>query len=77
MQMWFAVVLFTVTLAPVAEAECDRPAYHQLDFWIGDWNVVSASGEAIGANRIESVLKGCAIQENWTEPSGEEGKSLF
>ena len=77
MQMWFAVVLFTVTLAPVAEAACDRPAYHQLDFWIGDWNVVNASGEAVGANRIESILKGCAIQESWTEPSGEEGKSLF
>lgn len=77
MQMWLAVILFTVILAPVAEAACDRPEYHRLDFWIGDWNVVSASGEALGANRIESILKGCAIQENWSEPSGEEGKSLF
>ena len=77
MQVWCAVVLFTVTLARVAEGACNRPEYHQLDFWIGDWNVVSASGEPLGANRIESILKGCAIQENWTDPSGEEGKSLF
>lgn len=77
MQMWFALVLFTLTLAPGAEGACDRPEYHRLDFWIGDWNVVSASGEPLGANRIESILKGCAIQENWSEPSGEEGKSLF
>jgi len=56
---------------------CDAPDYHRLDFWIGDWNVVSASGEHLGTNRIDRILKGCAIQENWTEPTGEEGKSLF
>ena len=77
MLMWFVVAWFTATLIPVAGGGCDRPEYHRLDFWIGEWNVVGASGEAVGANRIESILKGCAIQENWTEPSGEEGKSLF
>src|SRR5262249_48740695 len=45
--------------------------------WIGSWDVVSASGEKLGANRIDRMLKGCAVQENWSEPDGSEGKSLF
>jgi hypothetical protein len=55
----------------------DRPEYHQLDFWVGTWDVTSASGEKLGTNRIERILKGCAVQENWSESDGAEGKSLF
>jgi hypothetical protein len=56
---------------------CGSPEYHQLDFWVGTWEVTSASGEKLGTNRIERILKGCAVQENWSEPDGAEGKSLF
>jgi hypothetical protein len=55
---------------------CSSPEFHQLDFWIGTWDVVGTSGEKLGTNRIDRILKGCAIQENWSEPTG-EGKSLF
>ena len=51
-------------------------AYHVLDFWIGSWSVVDSSGAALGKNRIEKVVGGCAITESWTEP-GSEGMSLF
>jgi len=56
-----------------------NPAYHKLDFWIGDWDVFDRkSGQKDGTNRIEKILKECAILENWTEASdGSEGKSLF
>jgi hypothetical protein len=59
---------------------CDKnPAYHKLDFWVGQWDVFDIkSGEKDGTNRIEKILKGCALVENWTEASdGSEGKSLF
>jgi len=55
---------------------CAAPEFHQLDFWIGSWDVIGASGEKLGSNRIDRMLKGCAIQENWSESSG-EGRSLF
>jgi hypothetical protein len=63
--------------APAGPGGCDAAEYHQLDFWIGTWDVMSASGEKVGANRIERILEGCAVQEHWSDPSGEEGRSLF
>jgi hypothetical protein len=72
--------VFSFSQAPSKPAPCDQnPAYHKLDFWVGDWDVFDIkSGEKGGTNRIEKILKGCAIIENWTEASdGSEGKSLF
>jgi len=54
----------------------DLPAYHQLDFWIGEWKVL-VGGQQVGTNRIESVLDGCAVFEHWRDGRGREGKSLF
>ena len=55
------------------------PAFHRLDFWLGDWEVVEAkTGAKAGTNHIEKILRGCAVLENWTEADGSgEGKSLF
>jgi hypothetical protein len=56
---------------------CDTiPAYHLLDFWVGEW-VVDEKGVLVGHNRIEKIAGGCALIENWQDASGEEGKSLF
>jgi hypothetical protein len=60
-----------------AEKPCSSPEYKLLDFWVGDWEVVSPSGEREGTNHIEKVLNGCAIIENWHDREGGEGKSLF
>jgi hypothetical protein len=48
-----------------------------LDFWLGDWEVFLAEGPKDGDNRIEKMLGGFAVQENWTERDGHEGKSWF
>jgi hypothetical protein len=55
---------------------CLAPEYRQFDFWIGDWVVHDANGQRIGANRIESIEKGCGIQENWTDRNGVTGRSI-
>jgi len=57
----------------------DAPNGKALDFWVGEWNVVAvADGSALGASRIERVLDGCAIIENWHgADDGDDGKSLF
>jgi hypothetical protein len=48
---------------------------NQFDFWVGDWDV-TAGGQPAGHNRIEAILDGCVIQENWTGTSGSKGTSL-
>ena len=63
-----------------APVPCEKnPAYHKLDFWVGQWDVYDLkSNTKDGTNRIEKILNGCALIENWKEASdGSEGKSLF
>jgi len=50
---------------------------HQLDFWVGDWEVFDATGPKDGDNRIEKMLGGFALQENWSGVEGHAGKSWF
>jgi hypothetical protein len=58
-------------------APCDSdPAYHLLDFWLGDW-VVLADGREVGTNRVEKILAGCAVKELWRGAEGGRGDSLF
>ncbi len=61
-----------------AQNQAPEPAgLHALDFWLGTWNVVLADGQKAGDNRIDRLLGGFALQENWSEPDHHEGKSWF
>lgn len=76
----FVSVIALAQPSPPKPVPCDQnPTYHKLDFWVGEWDVFDIkSGEKDGTNRIEKVLKGCAIIEHWTESGdGSEGKSFF
>lgn len=65
-------------MAQAAAPGCSEdPAFHSLDFWHGEWQVENAAGERIGTNRIEPVLGGCAIMEQWSSADGNRGTSLF
>jgi len=57
------------------QTDCTSPTHRQFDFWVGDWNV-TVGGKRAGENRIEKILKGCALLENWTGAGGMSGKSL-
>lgn len=46
----------------------------QFDFWIGEWTVETTSGQQAGASKVERILNGCALLENWS--GGGDGKSL-
>lgn len=58
------------------------PEAHQLDFWIGDWDVVPWSAppgpgaQLLGTNRIEAILEHCVLMEHWTSANGGFGKSM-
>jgi hypothetical protein len=54
---------------------CNDATSRQFDFWLGHWRVTE-KGKPAGDNRIERILEGCALLENWTGAQGGEGKSL-
>lgn len=60
--------------APAETCE-EKAEYRQLDFWVGEW-VVTSKGEKVGESRVEKLLRGCAVVENWTAVRGASGKSL-
>jgi tetratricopeptide (TPR) repeat protein len=51
------------------------PEYKQFDFWVGEWDVQS-NGQQAGTNKIERILDGCVLLENWTSARGGTGKSF-
>lgn len=55
--------------------DCKDELSRQFDFWVGDWTVIM-NGKVAGENRIEKILDGCALLENWSGASGHRGKSL-
>lgn len=72
-----AFLVASVSAQDTDPAACnDLPAYHVLDFWVGEWDVY-VGDQKVGFNRIEKTLDGCAIFEHWVGASGGEGKSLF
>jgi hypothetical protein len=64
--------------APEAPSiSCDGPAAHRLDFWLGEWEVRDPAGRLEGRNVVTRALRGCAIEERWTDAGGSKGESLF
>jgi hypothetical protein len=56
------------------QAPCAAPEKHQLDFWIGEWNVFdTAKGYQVGTSRIEPIVNGCAIKESYDSPKAPGG----
>lgn len=50
-----------------APSTCDTPQHHQLDFWVGDWQVFDASTQKLVAfDHIEKHSEGCIIEEHLT-----------
>lgn len=57
---------------------CDTiPQARQFDFWVGDWDVYNSTNKNLaGHSKIDRILSGCAIQENWAGGVGDSGKSF-
>jgi hypothetical protein len=50
-----------------APATCDTPQHHQLDFWVGNWQVFDAeTNQLVAFERVEKHSEGCIVQENLT-----------
>lgn len=75
-----AIVVFSPTVAAAQTPAtpppgCPAEVRRQFDFWVGNWDV-TVGGKPAGENRIERILEGCALLENWSGAGGMSGKSL-
>lgn len=68
---WNDVIAATTANATPCE---HSPENRQFDFWIGEWNVETTTGQKAGTSKVERILNGCALLENWA--GGGDGKSL-
>jgi len=56
--------------------------YKAFDFWVGEWTVrpagvsPNAPAASLPQSRIEKILNGCVVLENWMPPGGAGGKSF-
>jgi hypothetical protein len=56
---------------------CSAPAYHQFDFWIGDWDVFEEGGSVEEAHAtVTRVQDGCGLRELYDGADGSSGESL-
>lgn len=62
--------------ATPAPKPCATPEHRQFDFWLGEWEVTRPDGKIAGHNRINLILGGCALREEWTGAGGHHGTSL-
>lgn len=85
MRTFFLVALISIisTLSTFAQqGQNPQPCYQsseyrQFDFWIGEWDVSDKNGQPQGKSKIELILNGCVLLENWTSAQGVyAGKSL-
>ncbi len=59
-----------------SKSGCTTPQSRQFDFWVGNWNVYNPANELAGTNRIDKVVNGCLLVENWKGAKGGTGKSF-
>ena len=62
--------LLPAALAQNSPAPCADASHAQFDFWVGEWDVTKPDGSPAGTSRIEKILGGCVIFENWASASG-------
>jgi hypothetical protein len=59
-------------------AQCSASEYHRLDFWIGDWDVFDVDKPEVKSAhvRVDSILDGCVLHEQYEDPTGAKGESF-
>ena len=51
---------------PPALPNCNAPAHHAFDFWIGEWDAyVTGTNNLAGHSTIAAEDQGCVITEHW------------
>lgn len=78
--MAFPPATGALVAATPAASGCEAAEYHQLDFWIGDWDTFETEdldGPAIARARVNPIAGGCAIHELYEQADGLIGDSIL
>jgi hypothetical protein len=71
------LIASTFTWAQTPAASCGAPEYHQLDFWVGTWDVFEVDGShPVAQASISRELEGCALHERYEQADGLHGESF-
>jgi hypothetical protein len=65
--------------AATASSQCSAE-YHQLDFWIGDWDTFESdtpNGPSVARARVQPIAQGCALHELYEQGDGLIGDSIL
>ena len=81
----FAVALMAATaptsVAAPAPANCSAPEFHQLDFWLGDWDTLDSDSKgsttSIARAHVDPIAGGCAVHELYEQTDGLIGDSIL
>lgn len=68
----------TPPVEPPPAASCTAPEYRQFDFWVGDWDAFDVDNPRVkvARNRVERILGGCVLLEDYQDANGMEGQSF-
>jgi len=71
-------IAFAPSKATAADSACSRPDFHQFDFWLGDWDAydVANPNQVIARNRVDRILGGCVVREDYQQSDGMNGQSF-
>ena len=74
-----ALVLLAAALpcAAAPAGACSAPQFRQFDFFAGDWDAYDAQspGKPIARNKVDIILEGCVIHEDYRQNDGLHGES--
>lgn len=79
MKILLSILSFLMNVSVFAQQmqKCDLPEHRQLDYWVGEWDVVDqATKKQAGSSSIEKRLDGCMIFESWKGSGGYTGHSF-
>jgi hypothetical protein len=84
----FALVLIVGLSGSVVHAQpqsaaaktnsCTAPEYRSFDFWVGNWDAfdVDNPNKKVAHNRVDRILDGCVLLEDYQSTDGEHGQSF-
>ncbi len=67
------------TISPAHhDPACTSPAYHQFDFWLGDWDTFDMADpdSIVARNHVTRMVGGCALREVYEQNDGLRGESF-
>ena len=86
---FLALALMNPSIPTLVATAADAPArpncsnaaeYHQLDFWIGDWDTFETDtpkGPSEARTHVDAIAQGCAIHELYEQTDGLIGDSIL